>query len=66
MTGSTDSLTVERGVHRTIDAMIPLLIPIFIFSLLSTRTILRLIEHLELATHEENAPLSYPPMTYGL
>ena len=47
----SNSLTVERWCHRPIDTMIPLSIPLVIFSLLSTRTILRSTEHLELATH---------------
>ena len=42
--------------------MISISIPLVIFSLLSTRTILCSTEHLELATHEENTPLSYPPL----
>lgn len=58
----SNSLTVEGGRHRAIDTMISLSIPLVIFSLLSTRTIFRSTEHLELATHEENTPLNYPPL----
>ena len=62
----SNSLTVEGGRHRAIDTMISLSIPLVIFSLLSTRTILRSTEHLELATQEENTPLSYPPLDNDL
>ena len=55
----SNSLTVERWRHRAIDTLISLSIPLVISFLLSTRTILRSTERLELATREDNTPLSY-------